>query len=145
MYMLSTCLHDRELGLEGGGGEVCIQEEELEGALSLSLSSVSVDQYTFLQKCIDRYLSIWSGEIKPKKQWRQIKINTTWTNFIVGCLNLLSKMPTSICSSLNWRFLKEKYFLFEVLAWGINFYVRIYLYQSDHLSAPLVQINRVCY
>lgn len=59
MYMLSTCLHDRELGLEGGGGgEVCIQEEELEGALSLSLSSVSVDQYTFLQKCIDRYLSI---------------------------------------------------------------------------------------
>ena len=22
MYMLSTCLHDRELGLEGGGGEV---------------------------------------------------------------------------------------------------------------------------
>ena len=57
MYMLSTCLHDRELGLEGGG-EVCIQEEELEGALSLSLSSVSVDQYTFLQKCIDRYLSI---------------------------------------------------------------------------------------
>ena len=41
MYMLSTCLHDRELGLEGGGGEevvqpgeVCIQEEELEGALS---------------------------------------------------------------------------------------------------------------
>ena len=64
MYMLSTCLHDRELGLEGGGGrwcnrgEVYIQEEELEGALSLSLSSVSVDQYTFLQKCIDRYLSI---------------------------------------------------------------------------------------
>ena len=41
MYMLSTCLHDRELGL-GGGGEVCIQEEELEGALSLSLSVVSV-------------------------------------------------------------------------------------------------------
>ena len=41
MYMLSTCLHDRELGLEGGGGgrwcnqeEVCIQKEELEGALS---------------------------------------------------------------------------------------------------------------
>ena len=66
MYMLSSCLHDRELGLEGGGGgrwcnrekEVCIQEEELEGALSLSLSSVSVDQYTFLQKSIDRYLSI---------------------------------------------------------------------------------------
>ena len=22
MYMLSSCLHDRELGLEGGGGEV---------------------------------------------------------------------------------------------------------------------------
>ena len=43
MYMLSTCLHDRELGLEGGRWcnreeEVCIQEEELEGALSLSLS-----------------------------------------------------------------------------------------------------------
>lgn len=47
MYMLSTCLHDRELGLEGGRWcnqeeEVCIQEEELEGALSLSLSVVSV-------------------------------------------------------------------------------------------------------
>ena len=25
MYMLSTCLHDRELGLEGGGGGEVVQ------------------------------------------------------------------------------------------------------------------------
>ena len=66
MYMLSTCLHDRELGLEGGGGGEVVQpgggihpgRGVRRCLVSLSLSSVSVDQYTFLQKCIDRYLSI---------------------------------------------------------------------------------------
>ena len=58
MYMLSTCLHDRELGLEGGGGGMHPGRGVRRCLVSLSLSSVSVDQYTFLQKCIDRYLSI---------------------------------------------------------------------------------------